>query len=58
MSLDKYVHSKVENEILNNKNVVKVITEKKLEKNNFVRAINFFRNIKFNKNFSSWRYYK
>tara|TARA_Y100000741_G_scaffold299646_1_gene240823 strand:+ start:364 stop:1065 length:702 start_codon:yes stop_codon:yes gene_type:complete len=45
-----------ENEILNNKNVVKVITEKKLEKNNFVRAINFFRNIKFNKSYNIYHH--
>ena len=32
-----------ENTILNNKNVVKVITKEKLEKNSFIKAINFFR---------------
>ena len=31
------------NKMLNNKNVVKVTTEKKLEKNNFPRALNFMR---------------
>ena len=36
--------AKIENdEMLNNKNVVKVITDKKLEKNNFPNALNFYR---------------
>ena len=33
-----------DDKIMNNKNVVKVITEKKLEKNNFPTALNFARN--------------
>ena len=33
-----------DHKMLNNKNVVKVITESKLEKNNFPRALNFTRN--------------
>ena len=32
-----------EKSILNNENIVKVITEKKLENNNFVKALNFLR---------------
>ena len=36
--------AKIQNDkMLNNKNVVKVITEKKLEENNFPRALNFTR---------------
>ena len=36
--------AKIENDgMLNNKNVVKVITDKKLEKNNFPNALNFYR---------------
>ena len=36
--------SKIKNDtMLNNENIVKVITEKKLENNNFVKALNFLR---------------
>ncbi|MDC0215875.1 3-deoxy-manno-octulosonate cytidylyltransferase [Candidatus Pelagibacter sp.] len=43
-------------EILNNKNVVKVITKHKLENNNFTKALNFFRKNTNNKKYNIYHH--
>ena len=45
-----------ESSVLNNKNIVKVITKKKLENNNFVEAINFSRQNLPNQNFNIYHH--
>jgi len=45
-----------ENSVLSNKNIVKVITKKKLENNNFVEAVNFSRKNLSNQNFNIYHH--
>ena len=45
-----------ENSVLSNENIVKLITKKKLEKNNFVEAINFSRQNLSNQNFNIYHH--
>jgi len=45
-----------DDKVLNNKNIVKVITEKKLENNSFSKALNFFRKNLLNKNFNIYHH--
>jgi len=42
--------------VLNNENIVKVITKEKLENNNFVRALNFSRKILYNKKYNIYHH--
>ena len=45
-----------ENSVLSNENIVKLITKKKLEKNNFVEAVNFSRQNLSNQNFNIYHH--
>ena len=45
-----------ERKVLNNENIVKVITKKKLENNNFVRALNFSRKILHKKKYNIYHH--
>ena len=45
-----------EKSVLNNENIVKLITKKKLEKNNFVEAVNFSRQNLSNQNFNIYHH--
>ena len=45
-----------ESSVLNNENIVKVITKKKLENNNFVEAVNFSRKNLSNQNFNIYHH--
>ena len=45
-----------EYKVLNNENIVKVITKEKLENNNFVRALNFTRKILHNKKYNIYHH--
>ena len=45
-----------ESSVLNNENIVKVITKKKLENNNFVEAVNFSRQNLSNQNFNIYHH--
>ena len=45
-----------ENSVLSNENIVKLITKKKLEKNNFVEAVNFSRQNLPNQNFNIYHH--
>ena len=45
-----------ENSVLSNENIVKVITKKKLENNNFVEAVNFSRQNLLNQNFNIYHH--